>query len=433
MIKNSFVFFIYCFISLGIITSSELKLLIWYGKFSLVLTVFFFTLVVLFLYLNNVYSKTKYAIPLFYLFILFLLMLSFNVSKLINHGSNLYNIVDALWISGLEFFLFAFIIGFVRNDGYILIKILNFISNFYSILILPAIIIWFFIFLNIEIKFSLEGLELGTDYPSSLGLYRNYYNLAYVPSWLLIPIGNGGYATRLTSLFWEPGTLGFYCLLLTIVELKILKSFSKFSSFRLSIFILAGILSFSLLFYVLFVFYLCVGLKNRYFIYGFIFLVLFVPALFFLVDTNSSIHTGFLYDFILKRLEFDSERGFSGNNRISSFNAFSNWCYQSQYYQLIFGMGPKAMFDGESTSYLSKIFYRGFLSIFLYVLIFLYFLKLTNYKLLKSQLIFLFIYFLGISQLSWDTGALSMISLIILCYSTNISGLNVYDKKMLCS
>lgn len=187
----------------------------------------------------------------------------------------------------------------------------------------------------------------------------------------------------------EPGVVGTTCAIILCIEKF------NFKDKRVLITFLAGALSLSLFFYVsVVVCWMLNRFRNRLSITTIIFIV---AALFLAITIVLRVPV--LNEYIAERLVFDSDTGFSGDNRINMeiVNSYLNSMHGGT---LWFGIPDKEYYmqlvEGSSSIFTTIIVY-GLLFFIAYVLFFVMY-ALFNFKSVVSLIIFIFIFIATIYQ-----------------------------------
>lgn len=226
----------------------------WYFSFSALLVSIIFISV----FCIGLKLRTNHIVLLF---VLVLFVLFCNLSKITNAADNLTG-VSSLWVSNLDFLFIVFcFLLIIANKKSVMFDAYTAYVYFLSIFLILSILIWCLFFLGVP----LDGLffnEISPDIKNILYYYNCYY-LNYIPSWLMYSNGIGGHVTPLTSIFWEPGMLGFYAFMIYYIERECIKRRSCYIS---NVFFVSGLLSFSLLFYISFFIY-CMFFKSKLALY----------------------------------------------------------------------------------------------------------------------------------------------------------------------
>lgn len=330
----------------------------------------------------------------------FVTMLLINVAKL---NSDLFSVDD---LYPTDIFIFSAILVVISTKYKLLI---NAVIKYLN---LNALVISFGIVLFLLDTFKLIspiGLVSAPDH-ANLDGYQNLYYLAYYPSWISFDI-SGIVIHRFASVFWEPGTLGLYLIAFILIEaLFFVYKHELFNRRRGAVFLISGILSLSLLFYLLiFPVVLFILFYNKKWVTLSIIITFIALALIYFYDQ--------LYNLIFYRLEFDSERGFVGNNRSSAFDIMLNSMTNTDWITVLVGYGPNAIFLGDSTSFPIKIYQRGLLGAGGLVLLIIYStLVFPRYKIAK---LFAFILMFGLFFLTQIEGAIISLYFIILMLASD--------------
>lgn len=234
--------------------------------------------------------------------------------------------------------------------------------NFY--LLVLGLPVFFFSILG-----TIHSIQLvhAADHANPAG-YVSLYGLAYYPSWFKINLLGISYY-RFSGVFWEPGTLGLYMVFLITIEFTIFYKQDKNSKYRVAVFFLAGIASLSLLFFaaisLLLLLLVFANITNKKHL-------AFIMVMSFVGLTVFYIYYDYIYALILYRFDIDSQRGFAGNTRSGVFQSFLLQFEAGNLFQQLFGFGPYAEFEGDSTSFVIKIFQRGIIGFVLLVMSFLF-------------------------------------------------------------
>lgn len=293
------------------------------------------------------------------LFFFIIAFIIFNVSKFFGELTT----INAIVPTGI-ILLFMVLIPFCYHKSTLKYALLLYSKfNFYLLVIgLPIF------FLSIIGIIQSSILVHASDHANPAG-YVSLYGLAYYPSWFKINLLGMSYY-RFSGIFWEPGTLGLYMVFLVTVELAIFYKEDKCSKYRIAIFILAGLASLSLLFLVAMAMLIFLAafthITNKKYLLFIIVTIILGLMIFY-------IYYDYLYALILYRFDVDAQRGFTGNTRSGVFHEFLQQFSSGNLYQQLFGFGPYAEFEGDSTSFVIKIFQRGVLGFALIVMSFLSF------------------------------------------------------------
>lgn len=283
----------------------------------------------------------------------------FNVSKFFGE----LTVANAIIPTGMVLILMVMVPFFC--DRKTLKQSLLLYSKFNSLLLLMGLFI--FLLSLIGLVHS-NVLVHASDHANTQG-YVSLYGLAYYPSWFKISLSGIGYY-RFTGAFWEPGTLGLYLVVLVTIELSLFYYEDSRSRYRLAIYLAAGIASLSMLFIGAMSLLLLMGaflrINNKKFLtFIFVFLIF---LLFVFIE-----YYDYIYKLLLYRLDFDSQRGFVGNNRSGVFSAFVDQFSHLNVLQQLIGAGPYVEFEGDPTSFVIKIIQRGVLGFTLLMISFMMF------------------------------------------------------------
>jgi hypothetical protein len=189
---------------------------------------------------------------------------------------------------------------------------------------------------------------------------------------------------RFQSIFTEPGHLGMISSLLIYINRYDLKKKSVFIIF------VSALLSFSLAAYVLLIIgyfiYELVSRKKKIYIK----LMNFIMSISLLIGMASYIYIQYsdslISQLIISRLEYDEDRGFTGNNRA---NSYFTYYYETKFYKssdYMFGMNPdqyEKKLAGGVSSYKSFIVQHGLIGI---ILLFIFYSSIVYDS--KSKLLF---------------------------------------------
>lgn len=215
---------------------------------------------------------------------------------------------------------------------------------------------------------------------------------------------------RFNSIFDEPGYVGTICALFLLCDFDLNKRCNK-------IFFCTGILSFSLAFWVLFIFTLLIKSKSYKNIAVLSFILLIIHFCFYEI----------LETVIYSRLSFENGH-ISGDNRIAyNFEKAFDSFWNSN--NLLFGMGNVAHqnYPGSST-YKSIIYNHGLFGFLIYLLIFAI---IAFRKINKSVLLFWVVFMINIYQRPYS---LSLITFVMLYYGIKnncINGKNINSDTSL--
>lgn len=241
--------------------------------------------------------------------------------------------------------------------------------------------------LAIVLCLSLGSLVLvltGVLTPSGvIGALNDLKDYAYVQYFMLvIPTHVSDAFARFCSVFDEPGVVGTMCSLILIAE-----DF-RFKDKRNIAFLVSGMLSFSLFFYMIVVIYLLLrsGIKGKI---GWVAAIL----IFYIATRNTEL----FYDRIWSRLEFGGSGLIEGNNR-NSDALLDIWDRYKFTPGIMFGYGDRFVKDFyESASIQLFILRDGFVFVFLYFYSF-YKLMCAHISSKRNILIYLAVMFLTLYQ-----------------------------------
>lgn len=323
-----------------------------YMIFSITNTTAFFVLiasailVILFARKSFVLKKGTLLEQLSLIFFI-LAFLLFNISKFFGE----LTLANAIIPTGMILLLMVLVPFFCERDT--LKQSLLLYSRFNSILLFVGLIVFFLSILGI---LHSDVLVHASDHANPEG-YVSLFGLAYYPSWFKINLPGLSYY-RFAGAFWEPGTLGLYLVVLITIELSLFYNNDPGSRYRLAIYILSGLASLSMLFISAMAILLVMGvflkLNNKK----------FLTLIFILIIILSSVlisYYDYFYNLVLYRLDFDSQRGFVGNNRSGVLSSFILQFSEESLLKQIIGAGPYVFFSGDPTSFVIKILQRGIL------------------------------------------------------------------------
>ncbi|HEI2239423.1 TPA: O80 family O-antigen polymerase, partial [Escherichia coli] len=209
---------------------------------------------------------------------------------------------------------------------------------------------------------------------------------------------------RFSGVFWEPGTLGLYLIFLITIEIILFEHEKLGSKIRIFVFILSGVASLSLLFFVsvvvLYFFHLVSQKKDRKTLLAYSLLICILTFI-------CVYYYDYLYQAVLYRLDFDTQRGFVGNTRSGVVFEFWNQFSSGDLLSQLIGFGPYSKFEGDSTSIMIKIYQRGILGF-----IFL-FLSFVCFSLKSSKLFFMPAWILALIILSQFEGAIFLVMMML--------------------
>ncbi len=330
------------------------------------------------------------------LVLLILSTIIFSFSK-INNDVSLLNFITPI---NLITILMAYIS--ISYKPLVMKKSLIAYSNIMSCIILTGL--FFYIALSLNIISPTEIVH-ASDHADERG-YFSFHGLVYYPSWISINVF-GLTFYRFTSVFWEPGTLGLY--LVFLISIELINNDTKLRKYKIGIYTISGLLSLSLVFIfciitlVLFRFlsrHISRNISKKKFIFRTILIFLVIAVFFTSYDL--------LHQLILYRLDFDANRGFVGNNRSGTFTSFLSQFSDGNILQQLFGFGPYAKFDGDTTSIFLKLYQRGILGFTLFFTSICFFAANTNNKYLYLSWI------VGLLALTQIEGAIFFIMMMII-------------------
>lgn len=322
-------------------------------------------------------------------------MLNFNIKLKVNsvYGciaifiiSYIYFVINGLSIGALLLSFLMLVVYAV--DDYSLIKSFLIFKRFISIILFPAIILWFIhIILSNNMFLNLGKIRsdfIPNQYKVDVGL--GYY---YYPFMAIVDYDVPSSFYRFPGPFDEPGVVGTIAGLMLCAD-----KFSLKSKENKTIFV-SGLISFSLAFYVTFIIYFSlIFYKNikRNFLY------LFTLSFLMLLGMMSDIFRSYFEKLILNRLVI-SDGGISGDNRASQAleSYFNDWVNSYDIQTILFGFNNVDL-DGSSS--IKQVFVTtGVVGFLIMVLILvLFFFRRFNDKLNIYVLSFLLIFALSLYQ-----------------------------------
>ncbi|WP_297904349.1 hypothetical protein [uncultured Parabacteroides sp.] len=249
--------------------------------------------------------------------------------------------------------LVFFVILFSDDEKRNLVRLF---TKVYSVILFMSIIAYVFYLLDISMPYTIMRYEYNTGYPS----FRNYT--------FLIIRNETEFFSRFQSIFLEPGHVGMISSLLLYVNQYNLKRIPVFVIF------ISVLLSFSLAAYVLLVLGMTLYyvMKSKHYFRRVLHVSFFlgsvvVISVIFYVNNPDSVYS----KFVVARLDYDEERGISGNNRTN--NQF-DYYYDKVFLQsndVLLGIGDEEFarrFGSGNSSYETFIVQNGVISlIFLFV------------------------------------------------------------------
>lgn len=284
---------------------------------------------------------------------------------------------------GIGAFLISFLILVIYSiDDCSLVKIFLNFKKIISIILFPAIILWFVhIILSNNTFLNLGQIRndlVPNQYKVDIGLY--YYSYPFMT---IISYDVPSNFYRFAGPFDEPGVIGTFSSLILCAD-----KFSLKCKVNKTIF-LSGLISFSLVFYIVFIVYFLLTFYKD--IRKNIFYLFILISLIFVIVRNSFIGSYF-NELILDRLVISNGK-ISGDNRtsINLENKFNEWVSSYDLQTIFFGF--KSV-DLEGSSSIKQIFLTtglvGF-SLFMLVLILIFFRRFKgafNIYILSFLLIF---------------------------------------------
>ena len=304
-------------------------------------------------------------------------------------------------------FLFINLKEIQKKDVYLKFK------TIFALSLISGVVVWFITTIGFDIPYS----RLMTEHvgKSSLGIYyKNYFGSIFMDSVYDIFL-----LKRMCGMFDEPGVIGTYSALILIVE-----NFKIKGKWQNTLILIAGILSFSLAFWIMSVtFYILRSFKK-----GTINIIIsiIVMVLAYLIFLN--INTENLYILGLQQRLAFSNGFFMGDNRTeSSFDVAYNLFLEGKDGSRIFGNGLNAAANNlnmfGSYSYKMLIYDYGFLG-FAMIIIWLIFSVTLLYKRNWECIILLLIFLLSIYQRPYIIEISYMIVLFGGCSYLNNKSIN---------
>jgi len=271
----------------------------------------------------------------------------------------------------------AIIAFFSSSNNAQIIKAFYFFKKIIVFTLFPGAILWFVhILLGNNSLFHLYNIQPFNPVKLEYQIYFYSYFFSIIPNY---DVPSNFY--RFCGIFEEPGVVGTVCSLLLISDKMNLKNYEN------KLLLLYGGISFSLAFYVIvLIYYLIFIMKNVKGLFSFSFLFFLLYLLYVFSDQFRGL--------ILGRMAFDSDVGFSGNNRTTVYleNLFNNWL-KSDIDIILFGY-PNVINDGYSS--IKQIPVEngllGILSVFAFLVLIVYkssILNISGYNLFFLSLIFL--------------------------------------------
>lgn len=308
----------------------------------------FILLITIFPHLNFKQKHSKYSIVLYIISIIFYITGDFTFLPLL-----------ATCILTLIYFLDRFYVKKIFN-AYVLLM---------SLLLIPSITQFILVLCGFDFPYVILNPYIEEkDY-----VYRAYtFFTTSSDVFSLFP--------RFMSYFDEPGALGSICAIILYIRKYNLKDVINIP------FLIAGLLSFSLYFYIV----------------TFVFLILYISGfkriivlLFLLISliSLSNLENEMLNQYIFDRIEYDEIEGISGNNRtVSGFDEWFDKYKKTGDAVLGYGRGSKQLYNHGGASYKDRIVEYGYLGFGLYLIM----MVLTGYSIyrknLKTFMLYLFLY-----------------------------------------
>lgn len=246
----------------------------------------------------------------------------------------------------------------------------------FSFTIIPSLIVYILVmFIGVQLpNTKIEGINSLKE-----GIYLQYPFLVVYQEWgIVIP--------RFFGYYDEPGVVGIIAGVMLCV-----RKFNMKDKFNIPIFI-AGLLSLSFSFFIVFAVYIIVFAKTKYKL-AVIILVAFLVTYYYSNQT--------LYNYVFKRFEINEGR-IVGDNRIADIN-FDSWYrtfQRSSYYY--FGLGPASSIKHNlgGSSYKDVIIEQGLIFFILYLASF-FILAFKKLKLSKELFIYILIFISIMYQRPW--------------------------------
>ncbi|ENM3814821.1 hypothetical protein [Vibrio paracholerae] len=360
--KNVIIPYLYGFIALVSLSPyfvwnepSFIKLLL---SFSLLVTALFFFRA------KKIKSKSLF-LAFFYSLIVFFLQFSHN------------GIVFS--ISSMTIVVFLF---FLLDDEF-KYKSHRAFYNLYALSLIPGLFVFFMLLVGFDISWSY--LAVNNELKQQAGLfYRNYIGTVILSS-QIYPFGSGE-IFRFSGFFDEPGVVGTVSALLLIADGFNLKNYKS------KVVFLAGVLSFSLAFYLLVVIFLLIKRTS-------LFLFLLIPVVFFTsAFFNSLQNNPIINKYVVERFSKGIDNPSSINNRasdcfIDEFDVFIKGG------NVIFGNGASAHVNTgcDVSSYLTIIYNHGFIGLAIIILLYLMMLFCCNVNVKRVHIFLPFIIMFSMS------------------------------------
>lgn len=129
----------------------------------------------------------------------------------------------------------------------------------------------------------------------------------------------------------------------------------------------------------------------------------------------------YLYQALLYRFDFDSQRGFVGNTRSGVIKEFWDQFVAGDLLSQLIGFGPYSEFAGDSTSIMIKVYQRGVLGSLFLILSFLCF------TIKSSKYFFIPAWVIALAILSQFEGAIFLLIIMLLSILTIIPRNNLHN------
>ena len=355
------------------------------------------------LYFESVYQK----VACLFFAISFVLL---NISKY----SNELSLANAIVPTGLILLLMITIPFVCKKEE--MVDALQKYSKFNFWLLTIGLLLYFLDFLGL---ISSTSVVVAPDHANQEG-YVSLYNLSFYPSWINIHVSSF-ILHRFSGGFWEPGTLGLYLIFLITIELSLFLNIDKYSKVRIFIYCIAGLASLSLLFFVgicllSFFFFITKALNKKVLT---VFTLLIIMLLFVFI-----FYYDYLYQALLYRFDFDSQRGFVGNTRSGVIKEFWDQFVAGDLLSQLIGFGPYSEFAGDSTSIMIKVYQRGVLGSLFLILSFLCF------TIKSSKYFFIPAWVIALAILSQFEGAIFLLIIMLLSILTIIPRNNLHNTPI---
>lgn len=270
-------------------------------------------------------------------------------------------------VLGLFMFLLMAAVPFISSIP--ALKLYNSFKSIFAFVLVISLILYVLI---------LIGIPITPKYISPLNSVKSYSYLSY--PLLVIPVvpDYSMLNFRFHGPFDEPGVIGTIGIIILYIEKF------KINKIQNAVILIAGLLTFSLFFYISSFIYLIINLNRKYSFWGLILLIIVVSYTF---------ENDFLNKIIWNRFSWDVDRNtLAGDNRTSTFldSYFDQIKGTSTFYWGGASVSTLANFE-ESSSYKNAIISYGFIPCFLYGLFFLIF-GYWRLKLTKEYILYILIF-----------------------------------------